>query len=80
MRNTYQYTATIRLTRAQYAFLRDRYERREGISADKLMQMAILEAVAEQARKRLETTGYHVVHESKAQIHVLGENEVQITE
>lgn len=52
--------ATIKLTRAQYCFLRDRYKRREGIGADKLVRLAMLEVVAAQAQKELDENGYDV--------------------
>lgn len=53
----YEYTVEVRLTRAQYAFLRDRYGRREGTSARTLVRMAVFEAVRAQAQTELEEVG-----------------------
>jgi len=47
-------TSTIKLTRAQYEFLRTRYKRTRGAGATWLVRMAMLEIVSMQAQAELE--------------------------
>ena len=53
MRNTYAYSAGVRLTRSQFVYLRDRYKKRDNVSATTLVQLALLEVVALQAEEEL---------------------------
>lgn len=64
---------TIKIDRAQYCFLRDRYGRRDGIKADKLIRMAVLEVVAMQAQKELDESGYNRIDAEVARLPAAGE-------
>lgn len=48
------YNAEIKLTRAQYCFLRDRYKRKNGIAAKRLINLAIAEIITLQAKEELD--------------------------
>ncbi len=47
------YSAEIKLSRAQYCFLRDYFKRKNGIAAKRLIRMAIAEIVTKQASAEL---------------------------
>lgn len=57
---SYKTEATVKLNNAQIYFLRTRYGKRENISPDKLVQLAVIEVVAMQAQKELDENGYDV--------------------
>lgn len=53
-------TGQIKLTRAQYEFLRTRYNRNRNVGATWLVRMAMLEIVSIQAQAELDKSGYGV--------------------
>lgn len=53
-----KYKVNINLTRSQYCFLRDRYNKDDRTSSNLLAKIAVLEVVATQAKKELKVNNW----------------------